>query len=135
MFLPADFQWLEPVLIAAAIVFVVGLIGNILAFGSRFTNALVTAILFAVVFGFAVYYGYAHIFVEKQYSNFLPVGFSWFEPVLIASVIVFFVDFIGNMLSFSSRFVNAIVTAIVFAIVFGAAAYYGYADLFVKTTM
>ena len=51
MFLPADYLWLEPVLIAAAVVFVIDLIGNALSFGSRVTNALVTAVVFAVVFG------------------------------------------------------------------------------------
>lgn len=51
MFLPADYAWLEPVLIAAAVVFVVDLIGNMISFSNRFVNALVTAIVFAVIFG------------------------------------------------------------------------------------
>jgi hypothetical protein len=61
MFLPADYLWLEPVLIAAAVVFVIDLIGNALSFGSRVTNALVTAVVFAVVFGALVYFGYGKI--------------------------------------------------------------------------
>ncbi len=61
MLLPADYLWLEPVLIAAAIVFVIGLIGNVLSFGSRVTNAFVTAIVFAAVFGALVYFGYGTI--------------------------------------------------------------------------
>lgn len=61
MFLPADYLWLEPVLIAAAVVFVIDLIGNVVAFGSRVTNAFVTAVLFAVVFGALVYFGYGNI--------------------------------------------------------------------------
>jgi hypothetical protein len=61
MFLPADYLWLEPVLIAAAVVFVIDLIGNALAFGSRVTNAFVTALVFAVVFGGLVYFGYGNI--------------------------------------------------------------------------
>jgi hypothetical protein len=61
MFLPADYLWLEPVLIAAAVVFVIDLIGNALSFGSRVTNALVTAVVFAVVFGGLVYFGYGKI--------------------------------------------------------------------------
>ena len=44
---------------------------------------------------------------------------GWLEPVLIASAIVFVLDLIGNMLSFSNRFVNALVTALVFAVIFG----------------
>jgi len=61
MFLPADYLWLEPVLIAAAVVFVIDLIGNALSFGSRVTNAFVTAVVFAVVFGALVYFGYGKI--------------------------------------------------------------------------
>jgi hypothetical protein len=61
MFLPADYLWLEPVLIAAAVVFVIDLIGNVVAFGSRVTNAFVTAVLFAVIFGALVYFGYGNI--------------------------------------------------------------------------
>jgi len=51
MFLPAEYAWLEPVLIAAAVVFVVDLIGNMISFSNRFLNALVTAVVFAVIFG------------------------------------------------------------------------------------
>ena len=61
MFLPPQYLWLEPVLIAAAIVFVIDLIGNTIAFGSRVTNAFVTAVVFAIVFGALVYYGYGNI--------------------------------------------------------------------------
>jgi hypothetical protein len=61
MFLPPEYGWLEPVLIAAAVVFVVDLIGNILTFSNRFVNALVTAIVFAVIFGALTYYGYGRV--------------------------------------------------------------------------
>mgnify|MGYP005858175739 CR=1 FL=1 len=53
MFLPADYLWLEPVLIATAAVFVISLVGNALAFGSR--------VVFGVVFGALVYYGYGNV--------------------------------------------------------------------------
>jgi uncharacterized membrane protein len=49
----------------------------------------------------------------------LPTDYSWLEPVLLAAVVVFFVDLIGNFISFSNRFLNALTTALVFAIVFG----------------
>lgn len=55
MFLPAEYAWLEPVLIAAGVVFVVDLIGNMISFSNRFVNALVTAIVFAVIFGSLTY--------------------------------------------------------------------------------
>ena len=43
---------------------------------------------------------------------------GWLQPVLIAAAVVFVLDLIGNMLSFSNRFVNALVTALVFAVLF-----------------
>ena len=61
MFLPAKYLWLEPVLLAAVVVFVIDLIGNILSFGSRVTNALVTAVVFTLIFGSLVYFGYGNI--------------------------------------------------------------------------
>jgi hypothetical protein len=64
MFLPPRYFWLEPVIIAAVVVFVIDLIGNILSFSNRFVNALVTAVVFAVVFGALVYYGYGDISIR-----------------------------------------------------------------------
>jgi hypothetical protein len=61
MFLPAEYLWLEPVLIASAVVFVISLIGNVLAFWGRVANAFVTALIFAAVFGALVFYGYGNI--------------------------------------------------------------------------
>ena len=50
-----------PVLIAAAIVFVVNAVGSFVEFNNRFVNALVDTILFAVVFGALVHYGKLHM--------------------------------------------------------------------------
>jgi hypothetical protein len=61
MFLPAQYFWLEPVLIAAVVVFVVDLISNNLTFSSRTVNAFVTALIFAVIFGVLAYYGYGSV--------------------------------------------------------------------------
>ena len=61
MFLPSEYLWLEPVLIAAALVFVIDLIGNTIVFGSRVANALATSLVFALVFGSLVYFGYGKI--------------------------------------------------------------------------
>jgi len=55
----------------------------------------------------------------------LPPQYAWFEPVLIASIVVFVIDLIGNFITFSSRVVSAIVSALLFAIVFGALTYFG----------
>ncbi len=125
MFMPAEYAWLEPVLFFAAVVFVIGLIGNILAFGNRFVNALVTALLVAIVGGALNY----HFFGDSLPKTMaLDQAYAWLEPVLIAAAVVFVVDLIGNMLSFSNRFVNAVVTALVFAVIFGALSFVAYKD-------
>lgn len=49
----------------------------------------------------------------------LPAEYTWFEPVLVAAIVVFVVDLIGNTITFSNRFFNALITAIVFALIFG----------------
>jgi len=59
--------------------------------------------------------------------------FAWLQPVLIAAAVVFVLDLIGNMLSFSSRFMNALVTALVFAVLFGGLIHLGVVQLDVKT--
>ena len=61
MMLPAQYAWFEPVLIASVVVFVIVLIGNSFAFGNRYVGALVSAILFALVFGALVYFGYGNV--------------------------------------------------------------------------
>jgi hypothetical protein len=67
---------------------------------------------------------------------FLPAQYAWFEPVLVASIVVFLIDLIGNSITFSNRYVSALVSAIVFAIVFGGLVYFGYGSvsMSVKTT-
>ena len=60
---------------------------------------------------------------------FLPAQFAWFQPVLIAAIVVFVIDLIGNTLTFANRFVSALVSAILFAIVFGALVYFGYGSV------
>ena len=123
MFMPADLTWLEPVIVMSAVVFVVGLIGNILSFSSRFMNALVTAIIFALLSGVLFFMMFKDS-VPRTIA--VPADLAWLEPVLVASAIVFVVDLIGNMLSFSNRFVNAVVTAVVFGVVFGGLSYVAY---------
>ena len=34
---------------------------------------------------------------------FLPAQYAWFEPVLIASIVVFIIDLVGNSITFSNR--------------------------------
>lgn len=59
--------------------------------------------------------------------------YPWIEPVLIGAAIVFVLDLIGNLISFSNRVLNALATAIVFAIVFGGLLYTGVLKLDVRT--
>ena len=58
---------------------------------------------------------------------------GWVQPVLIGALVVFFLDLIGNFISFSNRFLNALTTAIVFAVVFGALIHFGLVRLDVTT--
>ena len=132
MFLPAEYVWLEPVIIAALVVFLVDLIGNSIAYGGRLINALVTAIVFLIIFGALAYFGLGSLQVSTDMvdvpsmSRFLPEDFLWLEPVLIATLVVFVVGFLGNILAFKNRFMNAVVTAILFLLIFGAVTYFGY---------
>ena len=61
MLLPAQYAWFEPVLIASIVVFIIDLVGASIAFGNRFLSALMSAILFAIVFGGLVYFGYGNV--------------------------------------------------------------------------
>jgi hypothetical protein len=64
----------------------------------------------------------------------LPAQYAWFEPVLIASVVVFVIDLIGNSFAFGNRYIGALVSAILFALVFGALVYFGYGNVTMSVT-
>jgi hypothetical protein len=112
--------FLVKILIGAGILFVIGYIGNMLSFSSRIMNALVTAVVFAGIYG-ALY------FVIDKATLSAEVGVSsqqqWFKYVGISAVMVFVIDLVANMLAFNSRFVNALMTAIVFLVLFGGLMY------------
>ena len=59
---------------------------------------------------------------------FLPSDFFWLELPLIGAAVVFFIDLIGNMISFNNRILNALTTALVFLLVFGAINYINYRE-------
>jgi hypothetical protein len=44
----------------------------------------------------------------------LPPQYAWFEPVLIASIVVFNIDLIANSITFSNRYVSSLASAIIF---------------------
>jgi len=64
----------------------------------------------------------------------LPAQYAWFEPVLIASIVVFIIDLVGNSFAFGNRTVGALVSAILFALVFGALVYFGYGNVSMSVT-
>ena len=64
----------------------------------------------------------------------LPVQYAWFEPVLIASIVVFIIDLVGNSFAFGNRYVGALVSAVLFAVVFGALVYFGYGNVSMSVT-
>ena len=133
MFLPEEYVWLEPVIVAAVIVFAVDLVGNSIAYGGRLVNAFTTAIVFLLVFAALAYFGLGKLEVSTDAVEiptlFLPPDYLWLEPVLIATAIVFVVGLVGNILSFQNRFMNAVATAIIFLVVFGAVTYLGHGSL------
>ena len=63
---------LGPVLIAAVIVFVLNAAGSFIEFNNRFVNALVDAVLFAVVFGALVHFGYLHMVFSSAAPAAVP---------------------------------------------------------------
>jgi hypothetical protein len=64
----------------------------------------------------------------------LPTRYAWFEPVLIATIVVFGIDLVGNSIGFGNRFFSALMSAIVFAIVFGMLVYFGYGNVSMSVT-
>ncbi|MFZ1965450.1 MAG: hypothetical protein WAU78_18650 [Roseiarcus sp.] len=65
---------------------------------------------------------------------FFPTQYAWFEPVLIATIVVFIIDLVGNAIGFRNRIFSAFMSAIVFAIVFGALVYFGYGSVSMSVT-
>jgi len=52
---------MHALLIAAVIVFVLNAAGSFIEFNNRLVNALVDTVLFAIVFGVLVHFGYLHM--------------------------------------------------------------------------
>ena len=62
----------------------------------------------------------------------LPAQYAWFEPVLIATIVVFIIDLVGNSIGFGNRFLSALMSAI--ALVFGILVYFGYGSVSMSVT-
>jgi len=65
---------------------------------------------------------------------FLPAQYAWFEPVLIATIVVFIIDLVGNSIGFGNRVLGALMSSILFALVFGALVYFGYGNVSMSLT-
>lgn len=102
-------------LIGAGILFIIAYLGNRITFSNRFVNALVTALVFAAFFG-------AFIFTVDTAVQ--PPELSearqhaWLDMIAASAGLVFVIDLVANMLSFSNRLVSAFVTAAIFAVLF-----------------
>ncbi len=68
-FLPPEYLFLQPVLIVSIIVFFISLLGNIVFFGNKFLNALVTAIIFGAIYFALTNYGYIGVEVAAKLPN------------------------------------------------------------------
>jgi len=117
---PADAALIVKALAGAGVLFVIALLGNMLSFSNRFVNALVTAIVFAIA--------YAAIYTLVDRSMLPPEVAAmsqerWLQMVGMAAVLVFVIDIVANVLTFSNRFTNALMAAILFAVLFGVTLY------------
>ena len=117
---PVEQTLLVQLLVMAGILFVIGLIGNVLSFSNRFMNALIPAVIFMLVYGGLFFVALA----SDQDELREQIGALSQEQLLVnigvAGALVFVIDFVANMLSFQSRFMNALMTSIVFLVLFGA---------------
>ena len=120
---PTEMALVTKVLAGAGVVFVIAYVGNLISFSSRFVNALVTALVFAVV------YGGLYFLVDR---SMLPPDLqaisqeTYFRMIAISAGLVFVLDLVANVFSISNRLMNALVTAALFAVLFG---YLSYATL------
>ena len=60
--------------IAAVIVFVLNAVGSFIEFNNRFVNALVDTVLFAVVFGVLIHFGYFQMNFSSAPKATAPVA-------------------------------------------------------------
>jgi hypothetical protein len=73
MFFSPQYAWLELVLIGGVAVFISDLIGNILSFRNRAMNALVTSVVFAIIFSMTIYLRYGTVMMMEW-------GFAMMRP-------------------------------------------------------
>lgn len=101
-----DFAQSNAALLAATFVaaFVIDYFANVMSFSSRFKSALVTAIALMVILAIT-------LFAMRE-------DIAW-QPLALAGGLMFAIAYLGNLLTFSSKVINALVTAVIFVILFG----------------
>ncbi|MGF1619121.1 MAG: hypothetical protein ACFCUR_00745 [Rhodomicrobiaceae bacterium] len=57
--------------------------------------------------------------------DLLPPEYLWLQPVIVASIVVFFVAWIGNAIFSANNFLNALLTALIFGLIFAGLIYFG----------
>ena len=120
---PTEMALVTKILAGAGVVFVIAYVGNLISFSSRFVNALVTALVFAVVYG-GLYFLVDQTMLPPELQAISQE--TYFRMIAISAGLVFVLDLVANVFSFSNRLVNALVTAALFAVLFG---YLSYATL------
>ena len=120
---PTEMALVTKILAGAGVVFVIAYVGNLISFSSRFVNALVTALFFAVVYG-GLYFLVDQSMLPPELQAISQE--TYFRMIAISAGLVFVLDLVANVFSFSNRLVNALVTAALFAVLFG---YLSYATL------
>jgi hypothetical protein len=95
-----------------AVILLTGLIGNYINFTNPIYNALITAVIWGVLFAV----------LNWLYGRFTDTPLLTWEHfpnwAAIGVILAFVSDFIGNTLSFKSPYANAIATAVVWTVFF-----------------
>lgn len=117
---PAETALLTKILAGAGVLFVIAYIGNLISFSNRFANALVTAIVFALIYA-GLYYVIDQAMLPPEVRAMSQE--TWLRMILMSAALVFVLDLLANVLSFSSRLGNALVTAALFAVLLGVLTY------------
>ncbi len=117
---PAETALLTKILAGAGVLFVIAYIGNFISFSNRFANALVTAVVFALIYA-GLYYVIDQAMLPPEVRAMSQE--TWLRMILMSAAVVFVLDLLANVLSFSSRLGNALVTALLFAVLLGVLVY------------
>ena len=120
---PTEIALLTKILAGAGILFLIAYVGNLISFSNRFVNALVTALVFAVVYS-GLFFLVDRTMLPPELQAISQE--AYLRMIAVSAGLVFLLDLVANVFSFSNRLVNALVTAALFVVLFG---YLSYATL------